>query len=83
MILWVEKCQETGSIFSEQRRSVVLGMELWDAVLEGGGSKMLVLVVLRSNKGKTPKENKAPEAEAEETTGRQSSKEVYNRVFAK
>lgn len=49
----------------------------------GGSPKVLVLVVLRNNKGKTPKENKAPEAEAEVVMGRQSSKEVYNRTFTK
>lgn len=49
---------------------------------KGDGFKALVLVVLRSNKGKIPKENKVSEAEAEEAMGRKSSKEVYNRIFA-
>lgn len=43
------------------------GMLYWN----GRGSKVLVLVVvLRSKEGKTPKENKVPEAE--EAMGRQS-----------
>lgn len=50
----------------------------------GRGSKVLVLVVvLRSNKGKTPKDNKVPEAEAEQAVGRQSSEQVYDRIFTK
>lgn len=37
MILWVGKCQETGSIISEQRRRFLLGLELWRAILERKG----------------------------------------------